>query len=133
MEKITMFKAKDGKIFDDEYDCQEYEFKLSAKSIEGEIALFDSECLPLPLDGCGVDNAFYVRIDTKEAFDWFKDTLYHRGAFTEGLYWYGKPDIYLWDGNRVVDYVWHSWSKIVEGVGKERDKLIQSGIFKAWG
>lgn len=133
MEEITMFRANDGKMFDDEDECYEYEAELAAKVVQGQIALFGATYNPLPLAPEQVDEAFYARIDTEEAFDWFKDTLYNRGSMTEGLYWYGKPDIYLWDVNSKIGDTWLSWNKIVEGITKERNALIQSGILDAWG
>lgn len=133
MEEIRMFRANDGKMFEDEDECQEYECELAAKAVDGQIALFDANRKPLPFLPQAVDDAFYARIDTEEALDWFKDTLYDRGCMTEGLEWYDKPDIYIWDANAKIGDTWLSWNKIVEGMNEERNELIQSGILNAWG
>lgn len=133
MEEITMFRAEDGEMFDDEDECRDYEHGLAADKVKGQIALFDADRKPLPLVRQSIDDAFYARIDTEEAFDWFKDMLYERGSMTDGLEWYGKPDIYLWDPEEKIGSTWLSWNKIVEGMNEERNELIKSGILNAWG
>lgn len=133
MEEITMFRANDGKMFDDEDECRDYESELAIGAINGQIALFSGSRKQLPLTRQSVDEALYARIDTEEAFDWFKDALYDIGAPTEGLYWYGEPDIYMWDADAIVNDTWLSWNKIVKGMNEERNALIQSGILNAWG
>lgn len=133
MEEITMFRADDGKMFEDEDECREYEGELAVGKVKGQIALFDETRKPLSLIPQAVDIAFYARIDTEEAFDWFRDTLYERGSMIEGLWWYGKPDIYIWGNEERISDTWLSWNKIVEGMNEERNALIQSGILNAWG
>lgn len=133
MEEIRMFKADDGKMFEDEDECREYECELAADKVKGQITLFDANRKPLSLLPQAVDEAYYARIDTEEAFDWFKDMLYEQGSMTKGLEWYGKPDIYMWDTNSKIGDTWLSWNKIVEGMNEERNALIQSGILIAWG
>lgn len=133
MEEITMFRTDDGKMFEDEDECYEYESELAANKVKGQIALFDVNRKPLPINPREVDGVFYARIDTEEAFDWFKRALYDRGSIDENLYWYGKPDIYIWDGNEKIGDTWLSWNKIVEGMNEERNALIKSGILNAWG
>ena len=133
MKEILMFQADDGKMFDDEEECREYEHEVATKAVGGQIALFDAHRKPLPLVRQSVEDVFYARIDTEEAFDWFYDQCENRGCMTEGLYWYDKPDIYIWDANAKIGDVWLSWNKIVEGMNEERNALIQSGILNAWG
>lgn len=133
MEEIRMFRANDGKMFEDEEECQEYECELALNAVSGQIALFSGSRKPLPLVPQSVEEALYARIDTEEAFNWFKDTLYDREAPIEGLYWYGKPDIYIWDADAIIGDNWLSWNKIVEGMNEERNTLIRSGILNAWG
>jgi hypothetical protein len=133
MEEITMFRAEDGKMFNDEDECREYECELAADKVKGQIALFDANRKPLPLIPSQLDDTFYARIDTEEAFEWFKDTVYEQGSMIDGLYWYGKPDIYIWDANTKIGDTWLSWNKIVEGMNEERNELIKSGILNAWG
>lgn len=133
MEIMTMFRADDGRMFDDEDECREYECELAADKVKGQIALFDANRKPLPFLPQAVDDAFYARIDTEEALDWFKDMLYERGSMTDGLEWYDKPDIYMWDANAKIGDTWLSWNKIVEGMNEERNELIKFGILNAWG
>lgn len=133
MEKITMFRAEDGKMFDDEDECREYECEIATNAVKGQIALFDANRKPLLLAPEYVDDVFYARIDTEEAFNWFKNALDDIGATIEGLEWYDKPDIYMWDANAKIGDTWLSWNKIVEGMNEERNALIQSGILNAWG
>lgn len=132
MKEITMFQADDGKMFDDEDECRDYEHEVATKAVNGQIALFDMHRKPLSLLQA-VDDAFYARVDTEEALDWFKDALYDQGYTSEGLEWYGKPDIYIWDRNETVNASWLSWNKIVEGMTEERNELIKAGILNAWG
>ena len=133
MEEIRMFRADDGKMFEDEDECRDYEYEVSLNAVKGQIALFDAQRKPLFLCRQAVDDAFYARIDTEEAFDWFYDQCENRGCMTEGLEWYDKPDIYMWDANAKIGDTWLSWNKIVEGMNEERNALIQSGILNAWG
>ena len=133
MKEIFMYVADDGKMFDDEDECRDYEYEVTTKAIEERIALFSESRKPLPLNRQAVDDAFYARIDTEEAFDWFYDQLETAGYTPNGLIWYGKPDIYIWDKDNKIDNTWVSWNKIVEGMNEERNALIQSGILNAWG
>lgn len=133
MKEVLMFQADDGKMFDDEDECREYECEVATKAVNGQIALFGANREPLPFTPEQVNNAFYARIDTEEAFDWFYDQLECGSCMTEGLEWYDKPDIYIWDANAKIGDVWLSWNKIVEGMNEERNALIQSGILNAWG
>ena len=126
-----MFRANDGKIFENEDECQEYECGLVAKKFGEQIALFDEKRKPLPLTPQAINEIYYAKIDTEVAFNWFRDLLDDRGASISGLRWYGKPDIYLWDEHAIKGYYWLSWNKIVDGIAEERDALIQSGILNA--
>ena len=133
MEIMTMFRADDGKMFDDEDECREYEYELAKDAVKGQIALFGVKRNLLSLNRQVIDDTYYARIDTKEAFDWFYDQCENAGCMTDGLEWYGKPDIYLWDAEEKIGSTWLSWNKIVEGMNEERNTLIQSGILNAWG
>lgn len=133
MEEITMttFRANDGKMFTNEEECREYESELVAKKVGEQISLFDGKRQPLPVTAQATEEAYYARIDTEKAFNWFKDALDEREVSISGLCWYGKPDVYLWDAHNIFGYSWLSWNKIVKGIAEYRDALIQAGILNA--
>lgn len=68
MTEITAYKACDGKTFDDEQECFEYESTLESKRTI--VYLFkncvdflgkDYEVLPIDTEGYFLDNTFYIR------------------------------------------------------------------------
>jgi len=49
MEEIIMYRAEDGKMFDDEDKCREYEAEFVVRKYEKIIKFWDSKKNPIPL------------------------------------------------------------------------------------
>lgn len=65
MEVIEIYEAFDGKRFDDEEECREYEIHHQSEDIGNHFQCFNSDLKPIPLSTIlmeGLDKAFYIKI-----------------------------------------------------------------------
>lgn len=65
MEVIEIYEAFDGKRFDDEDECREYEFSIQLENIGDNFKCFNSDLKPIPLSTIlteGLDRVFYIKI-----------------------------------------------------------------------
>lgn len=82
IEKIT-YVADDGAEFEDEDECLEYEKLMRFGSVEKDITFWDEHFRRLNIENPALaDKAFYVKIDTENAYDWFNNYLYNEGYTT---------------------------------------------------
>lgn len=99
IEKI-LYIADDGAEFEDEDECLTYEKTLGFDHIKDEIAFWNKYFKKLTIDEEDLsDKAFYVKIDSEKAYNWFNNLLWtegyetmdkcvsHRSKLT-GLYFY---------------------------------------------
>ena len=106
IEKI-IYIADDGAEFEDEDECLDYERAMKFDSIEKDITFWDEHFRKLSIDNPELaDDAFYVKVDTEKAYDWFNNYLYEEGFTTladcitprpklTGLYFYdSKNDVW---------------------------------------
>lgn len=81
-EKI-IFIADDGAEFEDEDECLNYEKTLGFDHIKDEIAFLDEHFKKLTIDEEDLsDKAFYVKIDSEKAYNWFNNLLWTEGYET---------------------------------------------------
>lgn len=59
--------AEDGKEFEYERECAEYEAQIRAKEFKDTAMLFDSEGNPLPLTSTGFETCYFILCRTDEA------------------------------------------------------------------
>lgn len=90
MEEITMYKANDGKLFDDVDDCVEYEFELFGKTLKNDLLMFneDHEQIKLSVD-TDYNLVHYVVLKTKEAYDYFMERNDVLGLSVDGISYLG--------------------------------------------
>ena len=70
MRVIKTYIADDGKRFDSEYECMEYEEKLRSNKFADSAFLFDQDGKKLPLTGDGFEQAYFIICKTEEAADY---------------------------------------------------------------
>ena len=124
IERVS-YIADDGTVFEDEYECLEYERTLILKKCEHDIHMWDNEFQPIPItDSQALDKVYYLTCDTAEAVEAMNDWFEHMG--------YSSP----FEGNKSFadmagrHYYWQDndeWS--------EADDLIEkmSGMMKIFG
>lgn len=66
-----IYRAFDGKEFEDEYDCQEYEDKLVIKNLGRDLTMVNDEFEPVT---CG-DDVYYFVVRSRVARDKIKELL----------------------------------------------------------
>lgn len=76
MEVIKTYVACDGKKFEDEWECQEYEEALEATKYQDTALLFDLGGKPLPLSQEGFQGAFIVKAVTDEAAQYMAEAFH---------------------------------------------------------
>ena len=73
MTHVEYFEADDGTMFDDEFDCYQYELELRAKTLTTDLFFFDSHHNALPLTRLGYEDSYYVCVNTEEASEYLND------------------------------------------------------------
>lgn len=80
MREITKYVANDGKEFDDEYECREYEIKVESKLYENTLYLYDRNGNRYSTtemnDFYDFDYITIIVIKSKGAYDWLSDAMY---------------------------------------------------------
>lgn len=116
MEEIIMYKANDGKLFNNADDCIEYEFEVFGKSLKNELLMFDEdhEKIELLID-TNYDLVHYVILKTKEAYDYFIKQNNILGLATNGIDFIGA---YYFSRE---SYKWESIADKIEDLQNELD------------
>lgn len=124
IERVS-YIADDGTVFEDEYECLEYERTLILKKCEHDIHMWDNEFQPIPIaDSKALDKVYYLTCDTAEAVEAMNDWFEHMG--------YSSP----FEGNKSFadmagrHYYWQDNDEWYEA-----DNLIEkvSGMMKIFG
>lgn len=125
MIECVSYIADDGTVFEDEYECLEYERTLILKKCEHDIHMWDNEFQPIPItDSQALDKVYYLTCDTAEAVEAMNDWFEHMG--------YSSP----FEGNKSFadmagrHYYWQDNDEWYEA-----DNLIEkvSGMMKIFG
>lgn len=69
MRKIIKYIAEDGKVFDTEYECYDYEMELNKPSSK-QLKLIGETMEPLPISTEGIDRSYYMIINDVNALRW---------------------------------------------------------------
>lgn len=102
MEEIIMYKAEDGKLFDNVDDCVEYEFELCGKTLKNDLLMFneDHEQIKLTVD-TDYELVHCVVLKTKDALDYFVERNNALGLITDGISYisayYFSDELYKWE------------------------------------
>lgn len=74
MKKVCYYEANDGKRFDSERECLEYEFSKTSESIGGMLALWNGDGEKIDLKyGTDLDSAWGIRCSSLTAAKFLKD------------------------------------------------------------
>ena len=73
MTEKTIYVAFDGKEFEDEYDCREYELSENAKNIDDDLLMYDENGKQMFITQFDYDynRIDYVIFKSKQAYDCF--------------------------------------------------------------
>ena len=101
MQTIIKYQAKDGKVFDNKNECEEYEFSLLTESFEDKIIFFDEDFSLL--NGELVSNLrdckyIYISPDLKDKAD-TANAIYHESGYiipSKSGYWVYEYDDDSW-------------------------------------
>ena len=121
MTEIIIYRADDGTDFEDEWDCQKYEWEQSCKDVD--YALLGNHFQILPTDETGsYEDAFFIFVPTQQsAFalsaNWDTDMI--SAECPSFLPWRGDQNIEL--GLWVWDEDFEKWYHL----GKKIDELTQ--------
>lgn len=90
MEEIIMYKAEDGKLFNNVDDCVEYEFELFGKTLKNDLLMFneDHEQIKLSVD-TDYELVHYVVLKTEEAYNYFMERNETLGLSVDGIGYLG--------------------------------------------
>lgn len=112
----TLYIADDGTEFDNEAQCQNYEWGLQFQGKDEVISGLDREGKKIRFSNRNDDfceRVMVVKLDTEEAVDCFKDRSGNEGFSCDGI---TKPGIYIW-GEMVEDEyyeeMWYPIDKII--------------------
>ena len=105
-----LYKAKDGTIFDDERECENYENTLESQELKDSLFWWNSEREPIPVSK-DVDNLYYFYIKSEEALEYMEEICRIN-------YWstYDELDV----GGM---YYWNSLSESFYNITEQIDRL----------
>lgn len=62
MKEVLIYVADDGREFEDRFDCENYENRLSLNRHRDEFALFGEDMSPLSLEDVETEDVYYIII-----------------------------------------------------------------------
>lgn len=92
----TIYKAEDGTLFNDMYDCEEYENKCKVAKVKGSLIWLNADKEVVPLENLDFDPVFYFKATSKEAIDFMYQVLEDNNCELDGNVIEGHI-IYYWD------------------------------------
>ena len=99
----TIYKAEDGTLFNDMYECEEYENKCKVATVKGSLIWLNADKEVVPLENLDFDPVFYFKATSKEAIDFMCQILEDNNCDLDGNVIEGHT-IYYWD-NRADMFV----------------------------
>lgn len=86
-----IYKAFDGKIFDNEYKCQNYETEKALEEYRKSVKLLDSYGKPIPLTQDGLVECFFINIKNEKFLKWIPEQRFSLPQ-NIGIYYYNDKD-----------------------------------------
>ena len=92
-----LYRAKDGKIFDNEYDCENYENALECQELKDSLFWWNSEREPIPISK-DVDELYFFYIESEEALGYMEEIfrINYWSAYDElevgGMYYWNQVE-----------------------------------------
>lgn len=135
MKEISMYVADDGKMFDDEDECREYELKQALGNFQDGITLYGYNGNKVEINDFSgdaiefrglIDEAYFIKATSADALEALTDLFYEYGIDTSGLDWNGEPDIFVYgdlcpNGNSGQ---WNSWNETVKKLQDFKEEYI---------
>lgn len=135
MREITRYIANDGKEFDSEYDCKEYEIKLGSNSYKDTLKVYDKDNEEIKLDTLlsyyDFDAICFIVIKSREAYSWLYDSMYDYYGMLLPEYDDVEEENFNCAFYYDFDYdKWFSCKKKIEEYKKEIEKLSKYVVDK---
>ena len=92
-----LYKAKDGKIFDSEWECEKYENALECQELKDSLFWWNSEREPIPISK-DVDELYFFYIESEEALGYMEEIfrINYWSAYDElevgGMYYWNQVE-----------------------------------------
>ena len=93
-----IYKAKDGTLFEDACECEEYERKCAVAKVKGSLTWLNADKEVVPLENLDFDPVFYFKATSKEAIDFMYQILEDNNCELDGNTIEGHT-IYFWDNS----------------------------------
>lgn len=103
-----LYKAKDGKIFNDEWECENYENDLECQELADTLFWWNSNREPIPVSK-DADNLYYFYIKSEKAIDFMDSICYSNGwSYDEleenGMYYWSERDECFRNTTQQIDF-----------------------------
>ena len=105
-----LYKAKDGKIFDSEWECEKYENALECQELKDSLFWWNSEREPIPVSK-DVDELFFFRIESEDALEYMEEIF-------RSKYWSAYDELKV--GGM---YYWNQLEESFYGVTEQTNRL----------
>ncbi len=115
---IIQYIANDGRVFDDEGACEQYEFKQECQKFEDVISGWDCDGNRSPfISPTFLDHAVFITCKTASAVEALALRGEREALNTEGIY---NPGAYRWTGEN-----WESVEKRMQELNEELAMLAK--------
>lgn len=125
-----LYKAIDGKIFDNKWECEKYENTLECEELKGSLLWWDNEQKPIPV--CeNADPLYYFYIKSEEAVEYMEKVIRDYGWSCEelevgGMYYYNTDEESFCIIANQIDYYEDKISELrkIRGFMWERGRIM---------
>lgn len=128
MEEVVYWRADDGKIFEDEDECREYEFGLAAEELDGQVFLLDTHFHKLPLSNYhSYTDAYYIFLTEDDTWSDLYDRWPDFDSYFPRELHHAKAGLWVYDD--AVDSWYHMGQRIAElqSVTDDCMKVVNGG------
>jgi hypothetical protein len=103
-----LYKAKDGKIFDDEWECENYENALECQELANTLLWWNNNREPIPVSK-NADNLYFFYIKSDKAVDFMEEICCANGwSYDEleenGMYYWSEGDECFRNTTQQIDF-----------------------------
>lgn len=92
----TIYKANDGTLFNNMYECEKYENKCAVAKVKDSLIWLNADREVVPLEDLDFDPVFYFKATSKEAIDFMYQILEDNNCDIDNNIIEGHI-IYFWD------------------------------------
>ena len=129
MKEVKYWLAEDNTMFDNEWDCRQYERQIKLKEHKNNFIFYDYQQKPIPIEQATTDNIYYILIKTPEAAECICDWYESDNCNSPFESYNFDNKVGLWFSGEVEDYG-HSecWYKVEDEI--ERLQSLRKDFIK---